>query len=218
MLHRKTSNHSPIFKDFETVGNRNYHEIVHFCERNRDAMYQLSFDEFFIMELAYCNALFEMEYYQRHIEVANSVIELSILNNIQYYQGEDIYHKTLFQKAQAHQVLKDIPTAIHIIKELLKMNSLPKYHQFLKGCYTNDETKILENLRGYGVLICFITAGLFVLNILVIEPFYPQIIGLINTVSAVGLLVGALLLIGSVTIHHWQAKRKFQEFIKQISK
>ncbi|NJN78017.1 MAG: hypothetical protein HC803_06500, partial [Saprospiraceae bacterium] len=40
-----------------------------------------------------------------------------------------------------------------------------EYQLFLKFCYTKDESPFLENLRGYGVLMFFIAAGLFVLNI-----------------------------------------------------
>lgn len=217
MLHRKTSQHSPVFKDFETLGKQNYHEIVHFCERNRDAMFQLNFDEFFIMELAHCNALFEMKYYKKHIFIANSIIELSILNNVQFYQGEDIYHKTLFQKAQAHKLINDVPQAIHIAKELLKMTPNSKeYHQFLKVCYTKSGTKLLENLKNYGALLCFVSAGLLVLNLLIVEPLFPQLIQPINIIVIIGFIIGGLSLVGGLTIHHWQARRKLQAFIKTI--
>lgn len=219
MLHRKTKYQSPVFIDFETLGKRNYHEIVRFCERNRDAMNQLNFDEFFIMELSYCDALFQMDMFDKHIYTANHVIELSILNNVQFYEGEDIYHRTLFQKAQAHKALNQLSEAIHITKELLKMNKTQKeYQQFLKLCYTKDGTPFLQNLRAYGVLICFVAAGLLVLNILIVEPFFPMKVGLINTISTIGLIVGGLSLIGGLTIHHWKAKRKFDEFMKILKK
>ena len=219
MLHRKTTYQSPVFTDFETLGKRNYHEIVHFCERNRDAMNQLNFDEFFIMELAYCHSLFQMDMFEKHIKTANHVIKLSILNNVQFYEGEDIYHRTLFQKAQAHKALNELPEAIHITKELLKMNTVPKeYQQFLKLCFTKDGTPFLQNLRAYGVLIIFFAAGLLVLNILIIEPFFPMKVGLFNMISVSSLVVGGLALIGGLTIHHWEAKRKFDEFMRTLKR
>ncbi len=217
MLHRKTTYQSAVYQDFESLDNRNYHEIVRFCEQNRAKMLALNFEEFFIMELSYCNALFFMDNFEKHIKIANEVIRLSISNNIQYYQGEDIYHKTLFQKAQSHYSLNHLSEAIHITKELIKMNSEPKeYQQFLKLCYTNNEVPILELLRGYGVLICFISATLFLLNILIIEPFYPDSVFLINIISATGLVIGGLMLTAGLTIHRWKAYRKFQIFINQI--
>jgi len=217
MLHRKTTYQSPVFTDFETLGRRNYHEIVRFCEQHRDAMEQLNFDEFFIMELAYCNALFQMDMFDKHIKTANHVIELSILNNIQFYEGEDIYHRTLFQKAQSHKVLNQLPEAIHIIKELIKMNAMVKeYQQFLKLCYTKDGTPFLHNLRAYGVLICLISSGILVLNILIVEPFFPNKVVLVNIISTIGLIIGGLSLIGGLTIHHWKAKRKFDKFMKRL--
>lgn len=217
MLHRKTTYQSAVYQNFETLDKRNYHEIIRFCDGNRVKMEQLSFDEFFIMELAYCNALFHMDYFEKHIETANEVIKLSILNNVQYYQGEDIYHKTLFQKAQAHRFLNQMSEAIHITKELIKMDSEPKeYQQFLKLCYTDNELPILELLRGYGVLICFISAALLLLNILIVEPFYPQSVYLINVISATGLVIGGIMLTAGLSIHRWKAYRKFQDFIKGI--
>ena len=219
MLHRKTSYQSPVFINFETLGRRNYYEIVRYCENNRGAMQQLNFDEFFIMELAYCNALFQMDMFEKHILTANHIIELSITNNIQFYEGEDIYHRTLFQKAQAHKALNQLPEAIHLVKELIKMNSITKeYQQFLKLCFTKNSTPLLQNLRAYGVLICSIAAGILVLNILIFEPFFPNYTHLINVIAAVGIVTGGLSLIGGLTIHHWKARKKFDKFMQSIKK
>lgn len=219
MLHRKTTYQSPVFTDFETLGRRNYHEIVRFCEKHHEVMEQLNFDEFFIMKLAYCNALFQMEMFEKHIKTATQVIELSIINNIQFYEGEDIYHRTLFQKAKAHKFLNQLPEAIHITKELIKMNIVTKeYQQFLKLCFTKNSTPFLQRLRGYGVLICFIAASIFVLNILIVEPFFPMKVGLFNLISATGLVIGGLSLVGGLTIHHWKARRKFKLFMQNIKK
>jgi hypothetical protein len=217
VLHRKTTYQSEVFQDFERLGKRNYHEIIRFCERNRDAMEALNFEEFFIMKLAYCEALFAMENYEKHISVANNVIELSIFNNVHLFQGEDIYQKTLFQKAQAHKALNHVSDAIHITKELLKMNvNCKEYQVFLKFCYTKDGTLFLENLRGYGVLMFFIAAGLFVLNILIVEPFHPHKIFFFNVLSLIILVLGTILLTCGLTVHHWQAKKKFRDFIQGI--
>lgn len=218
-MHHKTTHQSAVYQGFETLDKRNYHEIIRFCDRNRVEMKQLNFEEFFIMELAYCNALFQMDCFEKHIETANEVIKLSIFNNVQYYQGEDIYHKTLFQKAQTHRFLGELPPAIHITKELIKMNSENKeYQQFLKLCYTNDELPILELLRGYGVLISFIAAILFLLNILIVEPFYPDFVFVINLSSVTGLVIGGFMLAAGLTIHRWKAYRKFRNFMLSVGK
>ena len=217
MLHRETSYQSPVFINFETLGRRNYYEIVRYCESNRSAMQQLNFDEFFIMELAYCNALFQMDMFEKHINTANHIIELSINNNIQFYEGEDIYHRTLFQKAQAHKALNQLPEAIHLAKELIKMNSITKeYQQFLKLCYTRNNTAFLQNVRAYGVLICLIAAGFLILNVLIFEPFFPNYKLLINIAAGIVLTTGGFLIIGGLTIHHWKARKKFNQFIMSI--
>ena len=219
MLHRKATYQSPVFINFETLGRRNYYEIVRYCENNRSAMQQLNFDEFFIMELAYCNALFQMDLFEKHIITANHIIELSINHNIQFYEGEDIYHRTLFQKAQAHKALNQLPEAIHLAKELIKMSVVTKeYQQFLKRCYTKNSTPLLQNLRAYGVLICAIAAGVLVLNILIFEPFFPNHKLTINIVAGLGLATGGLFIIGGLTIHHWKARKKFNQFIKSTTR
>ncbi len=217
MLHRKTTYRSAVFQDFEALGQHNYHEIIKFHGQNRDAIQRLNFDEFFIMELAYCDALFQTEDYPKHIEIANNIIELSILNNVQFYQGEDIYHKTLFQKAQSHKTINQFEDAIHITKELLKMNTTSKeYQQFLKICYINHNTDFLKNMRSYGVLMIFVAAGLFVLNILLVEAFYPAKVDLFNLLSIIGLVTGGLFLIGSLSIHRWQARQQFNQFLCEL--
>ncbi|NJN78016.1 MAG: hypothetical protein HC803_06495 [Saprospiraceae bacterium] len=102
MLERKTTYQSEVFQDFERLGKRNYHEIIRFCERNRDAMEALNFEEFFVMELTYCDALFAMEYYEKHISVANNVIELSISIMCIYFKART-FIKNAFPKSTSTQ-------------------------------------------------------------------------------------------------------------------
>lgn len=217
MLQKETKYQSKVFRDFKMLDKRNYHSIVRFCEEHRKAIEALNFDEYFILELNFVNALFETESYKKHIQVANNVIEQSILHNVQYWQGEDIYLKTLHQKALAHYHLQEFRPTLHIVKELIKLKPNDKeYRRLFKRCVALDGAVFLKKIRAIGVLLFLLAASLFIINILVIESFYSSKSDLFSLLSITIIGFGAILLGSSVSIHRYKTYRQVSDFMRQV--
>ena len=217
MLQKETKYQSKVFRDFKMLDKRNYHSIVRFCEEHRRVIDALNFDEYFILELNYVNALFETEAYKKHIKVANTVIEQSIMHNIQYWQGEDIYLKTLYQKAQSHYYLQEYKPTLHIIKELIKLKPNDKeYLRLFKRCVALDGAVFLKNMRAVGVLLFLLAAGLFVINILIVENFYAAYSQAFSYISMAVVSLGGILLLWSVSIHRYKTYRQVKGFMKGV--
>lgn len=215
MLKRDTT--YKVFKDFRRLDKQNYHSIVRFCEEHRKAIEELSDTAFFEVEANYVNALFETEAYRKHIKVSNRLIQLSILQNIQYVNGEDIYLKTLFQKAESHLFIGDFDEAIHISKEIIKLQ--PKNKEFvnlLSRCYMQDGLAFLHHVRTAGVLLFFLSIGIFIIKILIVEYFFQSAQSFFQILNNTTLILGTILLVSGMTIHRIKAYHQVQRFLKSL--
>jgi tetratricopeptide (TPR) repeat protein len=209
LIQKQSKSQSKVFRDFKTLDKRNYHSVVRFYEKYRMAILALPFDEAFVMKLTYCTALFEVGRYEQHLEVADEIIESSILNNIQFYQGEDIYLKTLFQKAKAQFELKNYEASKHILKELLKLSPRQKtYPKLLHRCYLKRSGQYLQNLQSIGIFILLISAGFLVINVLVFHNFYPKQVFITDIITSTGFGFGVLLILSSILIQRVRIRGK----------
>lgn len=205
-----------MFRDFKTLDKRNYHSVVRFYEKYRMAILALPFDESFVMKLAYCTALFEVGRYEQHLKIADEIIESSILNNIQFYQGEDIYLKTLFQKANAQFELKNYEASEHILKELVKLSPRQKmYPKLLHRCYLKRSGKYLQNLQAIGIFMLLISAGFLVINVLIFHNFYPKQALLTDIITSVGFGFGVLFILSSIFIQRIRIRGKVVKLQKE---
>ena len=208
MLQKESRRQSKVFRNFRTLDTHNYHSIVYFYERHKKDMFDLSFDEAFTMLLHYCNALFEIGRYERQIQIADEIIQRSILNNIQFYEGEDIYIKTLFQKSKSHFHLEDYSTAEHILKELIKMSPFQMtFSKWLKKCIAEKQSRWVDYLEVSGVLLFIFSVISLLLNVLIIKHFYNEYTLYIYQFCIITLgLSGSFYFLG-IVFHRFQVNR-----------
>lgn len=136
-----------------------HQSILDFYSKNKEGIQQLQFHEYFELRLAYIDALFETGKYSTLLEVCDETIESVIENNIQYYQGEDIYRKLLLRKAAAHYNLSEYHKTEFILKELIKINPDDDYaiRFFQKSQWQHPPTYVL-NTRNSSLLLFLFTA------------------------------------------------------------
>jgi len=196
MLKKQSTFQSKVYRDFKTLDKRNYHAVVRFYERHQREIRTLDFDEAFVMQLHYCNALFEVEQFQKQVKLADFIIECSILENIQYYQGEDIYLKTLFQKAKSLYHLEKYHDSAHILRELIKLSPNHKsYPKLLNRCMTKSSPAYIQSLQATGIFALLISVGLLVFNVLLIKNFYPNYTSILSNIWITGFITGICLII-----------------------
>lgn len=216
-LLRKTSVDSSLFIVFTSIEKHNFHAIVRFCQQRQAMLEALSFDEQIIIQLAYCNALFKTKRYHEQIKVAEKVIDLSMVNNIQRYEGEDIYLKTLFQKAQSLGAIDENAAAIHIIEELLKINPHHKpYQRFLKKNYYKNTHSFLKKVHQNGSLIVLVTLTMYTIYLTLSAYLFFDKTLFINTIAVNSIVVGSGVYMASLALHCWKCNRRFMEFMNTI--
>lgn len=219
MLKKQSKNQSEVFSEFKALDHRNFHAVIRFYERHKNEVFDLRFHEAFILQLHYTNALYEIGHYEKHLQQADNIIELSILNNIQYYQGEDVYIKTLFQKSQSLYALEAYTEAIHLLKELIKISPNQKtYGKALKRCLIQSKATYLQHLQASGIVAFLVSFGIVIINVLLIENFYSEYQTLFVRLYTIGFLLGSILLGAGLLIQRFLIHNEVRRFQKMAQR
>ncbi len=203
MLKRPTTYDSEVFKEFNRLDEDNFQSVVHFYEQHKQDMITLNFDERFIILLAYSNSLYEINAYKKHLQVSDEIIERSIYHNIQFFNGEDIYLKTLHQKAKSYFHLHEYDSAQHIAQELVKiMPGHKPYTQLLNKCLIRQRPKVVKRILAAGVLLYLISVVLVVVNILLVKPISEVSVQPMEFLRKGIFIAGISALLFGIILHH----------------
>lgn len=211
------STSTKLYRDFKEIEEGDYHTIIRFYERKKVAITRLDFNYFFEMLVDYANALFEVGAYEKHLGIANQVIQLSIEQNIQFYRGEDIYFKSLYQKAASHYNRLEYDEAIHILKELIKIaphHGLPI--QFLKKCLNHSQPRYIKIARAASIVLFLGAAVITAIEVMYIHPFLPTYTDSFEQLRFVTLGLGLLVLIGTFLYHRYQMNHQVNLLVKRV--
>ncbi len=127
---------SKIFQNFRAIPYSDYYYLIRYYEQHHKEIDCLPIEEDMIMSFYYINALFLTEDYQNLISYANQLLENSILYNIDFIDGTDIYTTVLYQKTYAHLQLNDTAKATNLAKQLVGIDYRQSQHiQLLRQCY-----------------------------------------------------------------------------------
>ncbi|MEN0002852.1 MAG: hypothetical protein AAF798_01865 [Bacteroidota bacterium] len=213
----KSTRYSKIYREFQAIDALAFQQIVRFYEEKERKIEQLPFEEYFELLVTYVNALFEIGAYNKHLTVVDLVIEASVINNIQYYKGEDVFYKMLFRKAASLFHIHKYEETNYILRELLKMNPQDKSAAlFLKKCLRKRNTKLIQSGRAIAIFLLLLTAFVIAFEVLFVRPFYELYTPLIERLRTLIFISGPLVLALCFAIHRWLADRKVQQFIQQI--
>lgn len=132
----KYSEQSRIFRDFRSIPYSDFYYLIRFYEQNTEDIHYLPLNEGLIMAYYYANALFETQEYQLYLPIANDILEQSIIHNIRYIDGEDVYMTVLYQKTSAHLRLGETDTALRLATQLLRLEPQRfEYHALVRQCF-----------------------------------------------------------------------------------
>ena len=219
MSNFNTSFHSKIYVDFKELDMHSHQSVLDFYSENKDGIQQLQFHEYFELRLAYIDSLFEMGRYQHLLEICDETIESVIENNIQYYQGEDIYRKLLLRKSAAHYNLLEYRKSEFILKELIKMNPKDEYSiRFFRKCQHQQLPEYVQNTRNVSLLLFLFTAMVIAFEMSYFGFGKPQNpMSLMIEMARNGVFfIGWIVLISGDVFFRWKVykdtKRKIQDY------
>jgi len=209
---------SKIFISFKAINHRDAKAIVRFYHQNKTRIHELRFYESFVLQLRYTSALHDLGAYEKHLLEADNIIYLSIDNNIQYYQGEDIYQKTLIEKAQSYYFLGDFKQAKHIYLELIKIApNNKKYAKALMQVLLKTDANYIENILLSGVFTLLFSIGFATLYLLLFDyvVVYQQ---LFSNIIASSFILGLLSLISGLFLEKTILEKKVETIRRNVLK
>ncbi len=211
------STSTKLYQDFKDIDGVEYHTIIRFYEAKATAISRLNFDLYFDILVDYTNALFEVGAYNKHLSTVDEVIRLSIEHNIQFYKGEDIYFKNLYQKAATHYNRLEHEEAIHILKELIK---IAPYHGlsilFLKKCMNRAQPNYIKIARAASIVLFLSATIITAIEVIYIHPFSPRYTDVFEQLRFATLVFGMLVLVGTFLYHRYTINHQVNKFVNKI--
>ncbi len=207
--------HSKIYRGFKEIEPNEHHARVRYYETYEDQIRQLDFSEYFELLIAYTDALFEVGAYQNHVLMADQAIEMSIANNIRFYNKKDIFYELLFKKAASCFNLMQYKEAEHILRELIKIDPYNEMSiRFLKKCLIRKKPKHFLNIRAVCILLFLLSALIISVELIFIRPLYEMYSAEVETARNATFLSGILILSGGELLHRILVKREVDKFVE----
>ena len=199
--------YSQLYRNFRAIEPVEYRKIVYFYERHESEIKLLDFPEYFELLNAYTKALFEIEGHQKHLMMADAVIELSFEENIVEINGQEIFQATLFRKAASFYQLQQFPKAIYVLTELIKIDPEDTHvTHFLERCLRKSRPKFVRSTRAIAIFIFLATAFVISIEALFVRPFFPNWMFFVESIRNTSFVLGIFILgIGEI-IHFLKAR------------
>ncbi len=213
-----------IYHNFKAIEPVEFREIVRFYEANERSIGKLDFEQYFELFTTYTDAVFATGAYNKHLRLVDSVIEISILQNIQYIESTDVYHNALFKKASSLYNIGAYDQAKHVIAELIKLNPWDENSiLFLKKIERATRPQYLKDARAASILVFLVTSLIIAVEMLVIRSFYENYTALIENSRNVLLGIGIFLLAGAELVYylniHWRTSKWVEDLrAKKVKK
>ena len=218
-MHHIHTYHTQLYRNFRAINPAEYRNIVYFYEKYEKNILALEFSEYFDLLTIYTNALFEIGEFQKHLLMADTVIETSIIENITEVRGEDIYQVTLFKKAASYYNLFDYEKAIYVLKELIKIEpNDPDIKHFLERCFLEQSRGTLKRVRAVAVVLFLLSALIIFVEVLFIRNFYPKSTHIIEISRNLVFIAGVLVLGIGEFRQRYKAQLSVSRFVKSVIK
>jgi tetratricopeptide (TPR) repeat protein len=161
---------SETYEAFLAIEAGAYKDKIRYIEENFFLLRELDADEYFDIMVVYAEALFVTGEYSRHARLADHILEMSIERNIVIHRDQDIYVETLFKKAASLHNLERVDQAIHILKELVRIN--PDHEStklFLINCLIAKKKPMVRPYRTISLLLLLTSAVVIAVELILIR-------------------------------------------------
>lgn len=217
MSYLQSTYHSKIYRDFKAIEGTAYRDIIHFYEKQESQIRTLDFDENFELMTVYVNALFEIGQYRKHLSLVDFIIETAIVNNIEFYKGEDIFLKMLFRKAASLYNLLEYEKSEYILCEIIRINPWDQDAiLFLKKCKRHQQPRYLKYARATSIFLFLLAALIIALEVLFVRSFYRQYIADVERARFAIFGGGGIILIGADLFHRFLVEKSVNDFVLKI--
>ena len=166
-----------VYRNFKAIEVADFHGIIRFYEQHEDGIRALEFDEYLDCTLSYTNALFEAADHGKHLVMSDYLLELVIMQNVDHWGGEDLYHRLLFKKSATLYHLHEYAKSEHILREIIKIYPQDRLAAvFLNKALLHQKPRWLGYTRAATVLFALLSVIIIALEILALPRFFPTLL------------------------------------------
>lgn len=193
---------SQLYRSFKAIEADSYRSIMRFVENHTDELHLLTTYEYFSLQYAYAAALHETGAYDRVVAQTETLLELSIVHDIQTIDGEDVYRTLLIRRAHGMFYLGQHDACLNVCDQALRLYPGDKFvaHLYERALYQRPN-RWISRTRALSVLLFLTAAILIAAEVLVIQHFYAQHVAAVMMVRNVAFVAGWLLLLGGDIVH-----------------
>jgi tetratricopeptide (TPR) repeat protein len=213
------SSRSQTYDAFLGIEEGDYKEKIRFVEENFFMLRELDAEEYFDMMVLYGEALFETGEYARQAKLADHILEMSIERNIITHRDQDVYFETLFKKAASLHNQDKMDQAIHILKELIKIN--PDHERsklFLINCLIRQQKPTVKPYRHISLVLLLASAAVIAIELIFIRRMWPSWTTLTELIRNGLFLAGVILLVAGEVMVRYRAVEDVYSFSKNTRK
>lgn len=213
------SSRSKTYEAFLAIDAGAYKEKIQFIEENFFKLRELDTGEYFDMMVLYGEALFETGEYARQAKLADHILEMSIERNIVMHREQDVYFETLFKKAASLHNLDKIDQAVHILKELIKIN--PDHEStklFLINCIIRQKKPTVRPYRNISLLLLLSSAIVIAVELIFVRRLWPSWTVIVEMIRNGLFLGGVILLITGEVMVRYRAVEDVYSFSRNTKR
>lgn len=213
------SDRSETYEAFLAIDPTAYKDKIQYIEEHIFLLRELDTDEYFDMMVLYGEALFETGEYARQAKLADHIIEMSIERNIVMHRDQDVYFETLFKKAASLHNLDRIDQAVHILKELIKIN--PDHESsklFLINCLIRQKKPAVKPYRHISLVLLLSSAAVIAVELLLVRTFWPSWTSIIEMLRNGLFISGVILLVTGEVLVRYRAVEDVYSFSRETRK
>lgn len=210
--------HSQLYRQLRDVDPRDSQRIIRMYEEQEREIGRLDIEEHFDLTVYYADALFSTGAYRQHLMMVDLVIQASIVHNLTSIEGVegDVFEHLLFRKAVSSYRLRDYEQAVHVARELVRINpGREMYVRFLRIIFFRRQKNVLQLGRGGFIFCVLVAAALVTLQLLLIRPFFPGWVEDVQLLIGSVFVLGVLVLLGSYLFAHLRAHLQAFGFRKE---
>ena len=166
-----------LYRNFKSIEVNDFHGLIRYYEQHEEGIRSLDFDEYLDCTLAYNNALFEAANHGKHLVMCDHLLELVIMQNVDQWDGQDLYHRLLFKKSASLYHLHEYGKSERILREIV--NIYPQDR--LAALYLNKVLMLqkphwLFRARAITVAFALMAVVIIALEILAVPTFFPSLL------------------------------------------
>lgn len=209
--------HSPIYRQFRSIEAGDYRTVRRFYEEFEPQIRHLEFEESFELLLAYSEALFEIGLYEKFLPVADKVIDATMSSTLKFFQGEDVFQRTLLRKAESHFNLYELEKSEYILRELLRIDPYDEESsELLIKCLQKMRSPLARRTRAVAMFLFLLSALVICLEMLAVRPFYEDQINTVEYIRSGIFGLGILFLGGGELLHRYRCNREVDGFVEVL--